>query len=291
MAGNIKLVKYFLLPLFVLTLTVYIFLPNVQAGLLVEFFDVGQGDSTFIQTSQGNQILIDGGPKSVIKQLSSVMPFYDRDLDLVILTHPHQDHINGLIEVLKRYRVKQILLPEVVYDSSDYKEFLKLAEEKHVSSSYAFEGQRIYFDSSTVFDIYYPPKGELHADSKAEGINPKKINPNETSIVGKLSFGKTSFLFTGDIGTKVEELILPKYDLNADVLKVAHQGSKNSTSEDFVEEVTPEYSVISVGQNSYGHPTREIMDRLTQAGSQIFRTDNDGSVIFHSDGKTVERIK
>ncbi len=257
-------------------------------NLNVNFYNVGQGDSTFIQTFQGNQILVDGGPgNTVLNELSHDMPFFDRTIELMIVSHPHEDHVSGLIEVLKRYKVEKILLPDVEFKSDTFEEFLRLSDEKQIEKIYGFEGKRIYLDDATVFDIYYPPPGHFIADNNYSGFKENKRNPNDVSIVGKLSFGKTKILFTGDAGEEIEKLILPKYNLDSDILKVGHQGSKYSSSTELLQEVTPEYSVIMVGKNSYGHPTPEAMERIKTIGSKIFRTDLNQTVRFESNGQEI----
>ncbi|MDP4001315.1 MAG: MBL fold metallo-hydrolase [bacterium] len=249
--------------------------------LHVNFYDVGQGDSIFIQTHLGNQILIDGGPNDkVLTELGNDMPFFDRTIDMLILTHPHTDHVAGLVDIIRRFKVKKVIMPEVKSDVDAYDKFLEIIEEKNVETVYKFEGQRIYLDTATVFDVYYPPQGRL-----------SEKDLNNTSIVGKLSFGQTSFLFVGDAGIAIENSILPKYDLDVDVLKVGHHGSRFSTSLSLLSEVTPEYSVISVGENNYGHPTEEVLDKLHSGGSQVFRTDQDHTIKFISDGMSLERVK
>jgi competence protein ComEC len=286
-----KLIAYLLLPL--LVVAAFVVNNSVKSGpdykLHVDFYDVGQGDAMFIQSYLGNQMLIDGGPTNeVLAELGADMPFFDRTIDAVMLSHPHEDHVDGLIDVLKTYRVKKVIMPDVEFDSPAFAEFLKLIDEKHVEKVYAHEGMRIYLDPATVFDVYYPPARHLVLENGETGLAGPKLDPNNASIVGKLSFGKTRFFFEGDAGTEVENLILPKYNLDSEVLKVGHHGSQYSSSQGFVDEVSPEYSVIEVGQgNTYGHPTAAAMDRIRRTGSQILRTDLDHTVKFVSDGDQI----
>lgn len=255
-----------------------------SGGLEVTFFDVGQGDAAFIETPEGRQILIDGGPSSVIlEKLGHEMPFWDRTIDLVILTHPEKDHLSGLLEVLKRYKVENILWTGVVRDTAEFKEWQKLIAEERAKITIAKSGQLISAGMErSNLSILYPFEslgGEILKDS------------NNTSIVARLVFGETSFLFTGDATQSVEkELVLPPtphnptpHNLDADVLKVGHHGSKTSTSKEFVEAVSPVIAVISVGKdNTYGHPRQEVLDNL--AGIKILRTDLDGDIKITSDG-------
>lgn len=278
-----KILRLLIAPLFLGLILVIVANKDLKPDFLlhVNFYDVGQGDSIFIQTHLGNQILIDGGPTDkAVNELGNDMPFFDRTIDLLILTHPHTDHVAGLVDILRRFKVKKVVLPEVDSDVPAYDKFLELIEEKNIEKIYGITGQRIYLDTATVFDIYYPSPGKLD-----------KKDLNDTSIVGKLSFGKTSFLFIGDAGFTVENNILPKYDLDVDVLKVGHHGSRFSTSLSLLAETTPEYSVISVGENTYGHPTQEVLDRLNSSGSQVFRTDIDQTIKFISDGVSLERLE
>ncbi len=276
-----------------LAMIVWFFLyPSIPKNhdLKVDFFDVGQGDATLVTTASGNQILIDGGPgTSVITEIGHVMPYFDRTIELVILSHPHEDHVSGLIEVLRRYKVKEVVLPDVEFDSPPFWEFISLLEAKQIKKTYAHEGQRIFLDNSTVFDVYYPPPGHFMAANNYSGLKDNKRNPNDVSIVGKLSYGKARVLFTGDAGKDIEEMLLPKYNLDSDILKVGHQGSRFSSSQDFLEEVTPQYSVIMVGENSFGHPTQEAMGRIKSVGSEILRTDLSGTIEFTSNGQTIEK--
>jgi competence protein ComEC len=273
-----KLLVYLILPLTIAVCVVFSAAAKAKPDFLmhVDFLDVGQGDSIFIETYLGTQILIDGGPGDlVVTELSKQMPFYDRSIDLLILTHPDADHVSGLSDILKRYKVKKVLMTDVSAPTATYNEFLRLIEEKNVEKIHAQMGERIWLDNATVFDVYYPPD-----DVELQGLS-----TNNTGIIGKLIFGKTEILFTADADSIVEDLIRSEYDLSADILKVGHHGSKHSNSMEFIKEVNPQYGVIQVGaQNNYGHPTKEAMDNLRAANVKVFRTDLDGTVEFTSDG-------
>lgn len=284
-------IKYLIVPLLLCLLAVQLVSARLNPDFLmhVDFLDVGQGDSIFIQTYQGNQILIDGGPgNSVLQKLGEDMPFWDRKIEMVILTHAHLDHVGGLVDVLKRYKVGAVVLPEVIFESGAYDEFLSLVEEKKIKKVYARTGQRIHLDQATVFDVFYPFGGLVSGDLK-EGFGTSSSQLNDTSVVGKLTFGRNKILFTGDSGVDIESKILPLFDLDADVLKVGHHGSRHSTSQALLEEVTPYAAVIGVGKNNYGHPTTEVLQVLEQAGVKTYRTDQDGTVRFVSDGINLYR--
>jgi len=253
--------------------------------LEVTFFDVGQGDAIFIETPQSHQILIDGGPDStILEKLGKEMPFWDNTLDLVILTHPEHDHYAGLITVLKRYQVKNILWTGVLRDTAEYREWQEVLEKEQANIIIAQSGQRINWLKSDS-DQYY-----LAVLFPFENFKDKTVKDvNNTSVITRLIFGENSFLFTGDAYKSVErELINRGLAVDSDVLKVGHHGSKTSSDEDFIKEVSPEIAVISCGQdNSYGHPHPETLETLEKYG-KVFRTDLNGNIKIISNGKTYE---
>jgi len=250
-----------------------------QKFLEVNFFDVGQGDAAFIETPKGQQVLIDGGPSSVIlEKLGKEMPFWDREIDLIILTHPEADHFLGLFDVLKKYKVRNILWTGIIRDTPEYKEWQKLIEEEGTNIYIAEKGEKILMSNSISMDVLYP----------FENLEGKILeNSNDTSIINRLDFNNISFLFTGDTSKIVEKEILDKKtEINSDILKISHHGSKNSSSEEFLQEVSPQIAVISVGKNnSYGHPTPETLKNLNKYGIKVLRTDEQGNIKIISDGK------
>ncbi|MDO8601292.1 MAG: ComEC/Rec2 family competence protein [bacterium] len=256
---------------------------NQSKFLEVNFFDVGQGDSIFIETPYRDQILIDGGPDAtILEKLRKEMPFWDRTIDLIILTHPEKDHLTGLLDVLKRYQVENILWTGVVRDTAEYKEWEKLIKEEGARIIIAKSGENFSFSDKLSLLVLSPSEileGKVFKDS------------NDTSIVAKLTFGDNSFLFTGDISKSVEKKLLlgsTEQQLKAEVLKVAHHGSKTSTSKEFAETVSPEIAVIQAGKdNSYGHPRQETLDTLAEYGIKILRTDLDGDIKIISNGSNI----
>ncbi len=249
--------------------------------LQVNFFNVGQGDSIFITTPQRHQILIDGGPSSIIlEKLGREMPFWDRTIDLIILTHPHNDHLKGLIDVLKKYRIEKILWTGVFYDSLLFKEWQKTITKSGAQIYIAQAGQKI-IGGETVFEILYP----------FEYFKEKEVdNLDDLSIAAKLIFKENSFLFTGDAPKETELVLVNKLGkiLKSDVLKVAHHGSNKSNAEEFIKKVLPTIAVISVGKNNrYGHPHQEVLDILERYGINILRTDRDGDIKIISNGKNL----
>jgi len=279
-----KSVFYVLAFLGLLNVFVWLIVYDLSKACFLEvtFLDVGQGDAIFIETPQRNQILIDGGPNSaILEKLNTRMPFWDRTIDLIILTHPESDHLTGLIEVLKRYKVENILWTGIIRDTNEYQEWEKLVENEDAEIKIAQAGQRINlstYETDKYIEVLYPFESLAGQEFK---------DSNNTSIVAKLVFGKNSFLFTGDTYKSVEkELIEKGININSDVLKVAHHGSKTSTSQDFVREVFPQIAVISAGRNnSYGHPHQETLDTLAKYDITIFRTDLQGDIEIISDGK------
>jgi len=281
-----KRFKYFLPILFAFTVLVWIILLKFQSvGLLkVSFLDVGQGDAIFVETPSGFQMLVDGGPdNSVLRRLGSRMLFYDRSIDVVLLTHPHADHVAGLVEVLKRYRVQTLVLTEVSYDTAVFEKFLNLAQEKNIKIIYAHAGQRFRLGGDYFFDVYLP-QGSLAGKSFGD--------LNEASIVGRLTYGDVDFLLTGDAGKPEEAVMLQSGNpLQSEVLKLGHHGSRFSTGETFLRAVAPSYATASMGEgNSYGHPHAETLALLERFGIPLFRTDQGHDINLATDGKTLYRL-
>jgi len=251
-------------------------------NLEVDFLDVGQGDAILIKAPSGQNILIDGGPdKTVIKRLAENLPFYDKQIDLMILTHAHDDHVTGLIDVLKRYKVKRILYTGAVHNAPNYLAWLNLVRDKKVPLTIIDKEQTINLGAEVELKILYPTESFL---------NKTLADLNDSSIIIKLIYGQSKFLLTGDAGLEVEKkLIASDADLSAEVLKVGHHGSQYSTSEEFLDKVKSKIAVIMVGKdNDFGHPNLRIIKRLERLGADIFRTDLNGTVKILSDGEKIE---
>lgn len=266
-----------------LCLSVFAFSTNSAAsqkdGLLkIYFFDVGQGDAIFIEAPNGNQVLIDGGPDSkVVQKLGETMPFYDKDIDLVVLTHSDADHVTGLIEALERYEIENIIYSNIVRKSALYDAWQKAVTKEGANVVDPVAGKVIDIGNEATLMILHPP----------ESLNGQvKEKVNNDSVVLILKYGETEVLLTGDIEARAErQIILSGTDINADILKVAHHGSKTSTTQEFLYEVSPDVAVIQVGaKNRYGHPTQEVLSRLENFGVKLYRTDVDGDVKVVSDG-------
>ena len=268
--------------LLILNISVWLLVLEVNKSrfLEVNFFDVGQGDAIFIVTSQKHQILIDGGPGlAILEKLGQEMPFGDRTIDLIVLTHPDHDHMAGLLYVLEAYDVDQILWTGVVCDKAEFKKWEILIKEEGSKITIARTGQYISA-AGILFEIVYPPDG-------LEGTSPKNLN--RTSIVINLIFGNRSFLLTGDADKSTErELVRQGHLAKIDVLKIGHHGSKTSTSEELLSNTMPEVAVIQVGRNnSYGHPAEEVLEKLKKFGIKILRTDIDGDIKIITDGNNL----
>lgn len=250
-------------------------------GLLkVKFLDIGQGDSFLIVSPTGNQILIDGGPDGkVLNKLGRYMPFYDKTIELIILSHPQADHLAGLVEVLKRYKIEKILTVNDEYDSALFREWKNLLNNKNIEFISAQTGQFVDLGGGAYFLVFYPFK-----EFNGEIIDKEKIN--DLSVIGKLVYGNSSVLFTGDSEIKTElNLLRTNLNLKSDILKVAHHGSRTSTHLEFLEKVNPYLAIISDGRNNrYGHPNKTILERLKDFGAEIFRTDILGDINLISNG-------
>ena len=289
MEKKIKVWLFIVAVLFLLNIFTWqeVFAIASDNNLQVYFLNVGQGDSAFIETPENHQIIIDGGPdSSALSKISELMPFWDKTIDLVVLSHPEKDHMQGLLDILKRYKADYILDSGIKKESAEYREWQKILEYQKEN------GTKIVFVKNG--DIVRLGKTEIKIISPFEDFSGQATDDstNEACIVSKLVFGNNSFLFTGDISTKTEkEIISSGEDATCDVLKVSHHGSKYSTSEDFLANISSKFAVIEVGKNSYGHPTQETLQRLEKFGIQVLRTDTSGDVKFVSDGENIKIIK
>lgn len=255
--------------------------------LKVTFFDVGQGDAALVETPTHNQILIDGGPdNSILAKIGTALPFFDRTIDVLVVTHPDSDHLAGAVEVVKNYDIGMILVNGKECATKICGEFDKIIKEKNIKVIVANAGQKIDFGNGVKMDIFLPASPSFSAGWR---IQEGKAEDNNFSIISRLAYGADSFLFMGDAEAKEEaDLVNFWPNLRMEVLKVAHHGSKNSTTQLLLDEFQPKFSVISVGaKNRYGHPTVETLERLKKIGSEILRTDLAGDINMESEGKGV----
>ena len=264
---------------------IWIAVASLPDGKLhVVFFDVGEGDAIFIETPRGQQILIDGGPSptTLISALGRRMPFWDRSLDLVILTHADEDHLAGLIPVLERYRVGQVLDTGYEHNNPMYECWLELISEKGIPTNLARAGMRIGTGDGAELAVLHPGSALMrYTDADA----------NNNSVVVRLVMGQVSFLLPGDIEEVAEDVLVASgQELTSTVLKVPHHGSSTSSSAAFLNAVNPELAVISVGaDNRFGHPSPQVLERLEDLVEEgrILRTDERGAIEVVTDGKEV----
>jgi len=267
---------------------VWLLLPK---GLEVVFLDVGQGDAAFIRSTGGNTVLIDGGGRTNGSDGESnmgdavIIPFLldygVSRLDLVVATHGHDDHVQGLIPVLRDFRVGSLLLPDNG-NRDEFGEIENIARNKGIRITRCGKGDIVRLDRETSFKVLHPEKGFVI-----------DISPlNNGSLVLKLNYKDVNILFAADIEIPAEEIILGSgVDMAADVLKIAHHGSDSSTGRAFLDRVNPKAAIVSVGKNNFGHPAYIVLDRLMEKNILLFRTDMDGAVILKSNGKRLELEK
>jgi competence protein ComEC len=271
-------IKKFMLILSLIIVIAFSSLGLAASSLLsVNFIDVGQADSILVHTPSGYNMLVDAGNNDDGDTVTSFLSSQGiKRLDVLIGTHPHEDHIGGMDTVIRQYQIGRIYMPKVTSTTKTFEDVLQAIKNKGLNVNSPVPGSTIPLDSAIKVQILAPNS------SKYEDLN-------NYSIVIRISYDKTSFLLTGDAENESEKEMLEKgYDLKADVLKVGHHGSSNSTSASFLKAVAPKYAVICVGKdNVYGHPKQEILDRLNQAGAKVFRTDLNGTVIAESDGEKV----
>jgi len=283
--------KRFFSIIFLATAAIWFFvlIPGPR-GLETIFLDVGQGDAILIKTPKNQTMLIDGGPNNkVLGKIGKYLSSFKKRIDIVVLTHPHSDHVAGLVEVLKRYDVGLLILSGANLKSDVYAEFLKAAKDKNVPIMIAQAGQAIHFDGDLEFDIL-APIGTIRKtfNKNSEGFGAGGNNVNDASIVGKLIFKNFSILLTGDATSKIENrLLIYGGGLASDILKVGHHGSKYSSSLSFLKAVSPKAAVIEVGaKNRYGHPSPASLSRLKMSNISVFRTDLNGDIKILTDGFT-----
>ncbi|NCN52595.1 MBL fold metallo-hydrolase [Candidatus Parcubacteria bacterium] len=243
------------------------------------YLNIGQGDATLIVSPTGEQVLIDAGPdSSVIRELSAVMGFFDKDIDMVIVTHPDKDHVAGFVDVFDRYTVGTILRTENESGTPVWQEVERGMNAEGAKIIYARRSQTYDLGGGAALEVLFPD------------IDPSGLESNTSSIIVRLTYGSTSFLFTGDSPKAIEEYLVLRDGeyLKADVLKVGHHGSRTSTSELFLAEVSPTYAIISAGKNNqYGHPHVEVTDSLFNYGVETHSTIDEGTIMAISNGIAV----
>ena len=252
-----------------------------DARLHMVICDVGQGDAIFIRTADQKDILIDGGPdKKVLDCLGKHMPFWDRSLDLVVMTHPDADHSTGLIDVIKRYKVDSFYTQEVPGKTQIYKLLKSVLAEKKLSAKFLYAGDKLN-DKSGFSTVVLWPSTEAISRIDQNRTNPRL---NELSVILLISYGDFNAVLTGDAGSKTLEYAVGQVN-SIKILKVPHHGSKTGMSDEFLSSVSPEIAVISVGaKNRYGHPAPFSLELLSNHKIKVLRTDLDGDIEIISDG-------
>lgn len=248
-----------------------------SGNLEISYLDVGQGDAAYIRVNDFD-ILIDAGPRSDVDKLMKQLEEKNiDDFEIVIATHPHEDHIGGMVKVFEKYDIKSFYMPKVTHTTKTFENMLKAVSEEGLKVKVIKEGTSFDLGQGAKIDVYSP-------------IYESYEEFNDYSPIMKLTFGNTSYMFTGDAEAHAEQEVVAKYpkNLDADVLKFGHHGSSTSSTEEFVEAVSPEYGVISCGvDNKYGHPHRETLQTIDTHGIKAYRTDKQGQITITSDGNTI----
>lgn len=262
---------------------VQMFIPQT---LEVTFFDVGQGDAALLKTPTGKHVLIDVGTWSPGNNSGKtvILPHLQNEgiekLDAIILSHPHADHIGGIIDILNEIPVQVIYSSDYEYDSNLYQNYTTLAREKSIPAVKVSAGDMLPIDPAMLFMVMGPHQNYYNRD------------PNENSVVVNVIYGESEFLFTGDAGEYQEKHLLHTYGnlLDTDLLKVGHHGSKTSSGTPFLKEVTPELAVISLAEtNRFRHPHAEALNRLQQTNAELLFTSREKALVFESDGEKIRR--
>lgn len=269
--------KYKKIIIFFLTISIVIFYFTKQLliiktdSLKIYFLNSSQADSILIKTPEKQNIIIDLGSQKGLKELDKKISWWDKKIGLLIITHPHDDHIAGILKLLNKYKVEKIIFTGIKYESPIYEEIIKMAKIKKIELLIPQKKQKIILGKDCELNFIYP----------LENLNKQIIeNINNSSIVNRLSCNKSNFLFMGDAEELVEKEILEEgYDLQSDVLKVGHHGSISSSHQKFLDNISPKISIIMSGErNKFAHPHLKTLKKLQKIGSLILRTDLNGTI-------------
>jgi competence protein ComEC len=265
------------------------FLGSLPDGKLhVTFCNVGQGDATYVRFPDGRDMLVDGGPNdAVLACLGRHMPFWDRDITIVVNSHPQNDHVKGLVSVLQRYKVDYVVRSDITSSSDVYAQFIDAITTHHVPQRLVTAGEKISVGPASL-TLIWPSQSQIARMHPGTGVlgASTDTNLNDGSLVFFLRYGSFDALFPGDADSHVESQYTGDQlaDGSVELLKVPHHGSKTGMTQGFVDWLKPAIAVISVGKNSYGHPSAEAIAMLQTIGSDIHRTDKEGDIDIVSDG-------
>lgn len=261
-----------------------------DSQLFIAFLDIGQGDAIYVRAPSGVDMLIDGGPDGItVRRLAEVLPFYDREITMLMITNPDKDHIGGFVDILKTYTIDILAEPGTQTSSATYREVKRMAAEKQVKNLFPTRGDVFDLGKGVTFTVLFPDR------------DVSLLSTNDGSLVGLLRYGDIRILFMGDSPSKIEEYLAQLDEqgnaegsgatsyLQAHVLKVGHHGSDTSTSEVLLNKVKPSFAIISAGKgNSYHHPKLSVVERLDAHGISVLSTIEKGTIFLKSDGKSIE---
>jgi competence protein ComEC len=247
----------------------------------IAFLDVGQGDAIYIESPTRNQIMIDGGPSRILmSEIARVTPFYDKSIDTLIVTNPDADHYSGFIDMVQNFNITRVIESGTQTDTERYKLFEQELREKNIERVLAKRGMVMDLGGGLELHIFYPDKDVSDTER------------NEGSIIAELVYGETEIMLTGDAPNSTLEYVadLNQQQIDSDILKVGHHGSRTSASEIFATLVSPEYAIISAGrENRYGHPHAETTELYKKLNVPVLGTYQEGTIIFTTDGKNLVR--
>jgi len=280
--------RIYLLPIFVLALLIAVAAivyaaarENRQGKLTIAFLNIGQGDSIYIESPTGTQIVVDGGPDaSVIRELPKVMPFYDRTIDSLILTNPDQDHFAGFVDILDRYKVSSVFESGTKKESASYLTLENQIKKENAVHELLRRGEVLDIGGGAYIQVFFPDRDVYGLDS------------NPGSLVMQLVYGKTKVMLVGDSVTPVEDFVvqLDGVRLQSQILKLGHHGSRTSTGDALLKAVKPGVVIVSAGcNNRYGHPHKETLARLASSSIPYLWTCKEGTITFKSDGISLTR--
>lgn len=260
----------------------YATIREARAGkLTIAFMDIGQGDSIYIESPTGTQIIVDGGPDgSVIRELAHLMPFYDRSIDVLIVTNPDQDHFSGFVDVLDRYHVKSVFESGTKKDSGGYQALEQKIKDEQADHELLRRGGVLDIGGGAYIRVLFPDRNVYGLDS------------NPGSLIMQLVYGNTKVMLMGDTVIPVENFVteLDGTTLSSQILKLGHHGSRTSSGDALLQAVKPDVAIVSAGcDNKYGHPHKETLDRLASANVSYLWTCKEGTIEYESDGSVWKR--